>query len=107
MTEISKTPNEHGALYLRAWRKPWNRTFLLCVDTNLVFVLFPLFEATGDGWPNHSVGAMFATMKTKKREQLLPPHRAFLECSPELLSNRLQSTSMRRKRSPGWRTFTK
>jgi hypothetical protein len=36
------------------------------LDTNLVFVLFPLFEATGESWPDHSVGAMFATMKNQK-----------------------------------------
>jgi hypothetical protein len=41
------------------------------LDTNLVFVLFPLFEAAGKSWPDHLVGAMFATMKNQKREQLL------------------------------------
>jgi hypothetical protein len=35
------------------------------VFTNLVFV-FPLFEASGESWPDHSVGAMFATMKNRK-----------------------------------------
>jgi hypothetical protein len=82
-----------------------NRTFLLCVDTNLVLVLFPLFEATGKAGRSNPVGTTFATMNNQKARPALQPRRAFVLCS--LNRFRLQSTSMRCKRIPGWRTFTK
>ena len=40
------------------------------LDTNLVLVRLPIFEATGKAGRTNPVGAMFATMKTKKRDQL-------------------------------------
>jgi hypothetical protein len=60
-----------------------NRTFLLCLDTNLVFVLFPLFEASGERGPNDSVGAMFATMKSQKARAAVTAASRFCPIEPE------------------------